>query len=150
MDSGSSYGKVNKIRDVFEHRRLSNDESGMTVRIFNSTFVDIHQYGFEAVSNSGNLYMFNVSMKKIQGSVLTNILGGSATLESCVFESIDAVSLIRAVNSSLVDIRDTMFMDNVATVSISNERQCALLRPVPCSMFSPGNGNCYRIERLDF
>ena len=115
-DVGSG-GDSNETDNLFSHRRLTGTKSGMTVRIYNSTFTDIHQYGFQAVSNAGNLYMYNVTMKNIQASVLTNMLGGNATIDSCHFESIDAVSLIRAINSSMVVIHDSSFVENVAVVS---------------------------------
>jgi hypothetical protein len=105
------------IDNVFEHRGLAIANSGMTVRIYNSTFMDIHQYGFQATYNTGNLYMFNVSMKNIQAGVLNNIMAGNATIESCIFESIDSVSVIRAVRSRMVEIRDTKFVDSTGTVS---------------------------------
>ncbi|KAI2496816.1 hypothetical protein MHU86_17695 [Fragilaria crotonensis] len=101
------------IDNVFAHRELSTiADSGMTVRIYNSTFMDIHTYEFQATYNTGNLYMFNVSMKNIQAGVLNNIMTGNATIESCTFETIDSVSLIRAVRSRMIEIRDTKFLDN--------------------------------------
>jgi hypothetical protein len=115
-DVGSG-GDTNETDNLFSHRRLTGAKSGMTVRIYNSTFTDILQYGFQAIFNAGNLHMYNVTMKNIQASVLTNMLGGNATVDSCHFESIDAVSLIRAVNSSMVVIHDSRFVENVAVVS---------------------------------
>jgi hypothetical protein len=114
MASGAD---ANGTDNLFAHRRLTSATSGMTIRIYNSTFMDIHQYGFQAIYNAGNLYMYNVTMKNVQAGVLTNILGGKATFDLCHFESVDAVSLIRAVNSSMVVIRDTRFVENVAVVS---------------------------------
>jgi len=100
--------------NVFEHRQLAEQVTGMSVHIYNSTMSNIHQDGFRAIYSSGQLLLFNVTMRNNQAGVLINIINGNATIDDCRFESMDAVSLIRVVNSPMVTIRGTSFVENRA------------------------------------
>jgi hypothetical protein len=111
--------KYNGVRDnLFQHRRMPELATGMTVRIYNSTFQQIDQNDYQAISSYGNIYLFNVSMRNIKGGVLTSIKNGNASIESCHFEFNDGASIIRAVRSDSLTIRDTIIEGNNATVSI--------------------------------
>jgi hypothetical protein len=140
--------KDHGVRDnLFQHRRTSESSFGMTVRIHNSTFHQINQSGFQAISSAGNLYLFNVSMRNIQGGVLTNIKNGNASIESCHFEFNDGTSIIRAVSSEAVEIRDTIIEGNNATVSIGShftEKMHIAISYVTCSI--PGYAYCNCIQ----
>lgn len=112
-------GQQDEDGNVFEHRQLSSQEvAGMSVHIYNSTISNIYQDGFRAIYNSGSLRMVNVTMQNNQAGVLINIISGNATIENCHFEFMDAVSLIRVVNSPMVIIVDSTFVENHAVVRL--------------------------------
>lgn len=107
--------------NIFQHRQLTSEQevpvAGMSVHLYNSSISNVVEDGFRAIHNTGNLRLVNVTMKNSQAGVLINIFSGNATIEDCHFESVDAVSIIRVVNSPSVTIRRTNFLENYAVVS---------------------------------
>jgi hypothetical protein len=107
------------INNLFQHRRMAEPIFGMTLRIYNSSFDDINDDGFEVISSYGNLYLFNTSFRNIEAGLLTSVNSGKAIIDSCHFKSNTVTSIIRVVSSDMVEIRDTIMEDNSATVSLS-------------------------------
>jgi hypothetical protein len=104
------------INNLFQHRQLSEAKLGMTVRIHDSSFDEIKDDGFEVISSFGTLYLFNTTFRGIQAGIIASVKSGKAIIESCHFESNTVTSIVRAVNSDMLVIRNTIIEDNNATV----------------------------------